>query len=208
MEMFEPFLTCLGIRPKIQRIVVPTTFAEPKYYDHYQPQSEVDAAAHDFVNILLNANTNDFTDWQLRKNLHTAVSTLSWSENLASAIVTCLEAALRNGLKLGRTVELATEKAVAAAVGFAKEHPVYFTLIATGVLALTVPWVLGWLGFGEIGIVEGRSRIHARKIMLTRMNRIVGSSMASSVRWICTQRLVVLLFPTSGYGLALEDRLR
>ena len=133
-----------------------TVSAEQKYYDYDQSQAEVSAAAQQFVAILTSAKTDNLDDYQLRKDLNNAVSTLSWSERLASAILACLEAALRNGVKLGKTVELAGEKAMAAAEGFAKDHPVYFTLIALGVLVLVAPWVLDLLGFAEMGVVEGK----------------------------------------------------
>lgn len=165
IKMLESFLSCLGCQRTVQKqSPSSTSIVETKYRDGDQPQAEIDAAAQDFVNVLIKAKTGDFNDVQLRKDLDNAVSTLSWSENLAAAILVCLETALRNGIKLGRTVEEATKKAMAAATEFATDHPVYFTLIALGVLALTVPWVLSWLGFAEIGIVEGKSNFLACRI--------------------------------------------
>ncbi len=49
----------------------------------------------------------------------------------------------------------AYDKAVAAAVGFARDHPVWTTLIAIGILVVLLPWVLEGLGFGELGPIEG-----------------------------------------------------
>ena len=56
----------------------------------------------------------------------------------------------------------AYEKAVEAAEcfeGFVKEHPVevgvFCTVLAIGVLVVLAPQCLGWLGFEEVGILEG-----------------------------------------------------
>lgn len=49
-------------------------------------------------------------------------------------------------------------KAVEAAKGFegfVKEHPIFFTVVALGVLCVLCPEVLAWLGFEEVGILEG-----------------------------------------------------
>jgi hypothetical protein len=51
----------------------------------------------------------------------------------------------------------AFEKATGAAIEFAKEHPVYFTIITLGVLVILAPWVIEALGFVEAGIVKGKS---------------------------------------------------
>ena len=56
----------------------------------------------------------------------------------------------------------AYEKACEAAMcfeGFVKEHPVavgvFCTVVAIGVVVLLAPEVVEWLGFVEVGIVEG-----------------------------------------------------
>ena len=50
----------------------------------------------------------------------------------------------------------AAEKEAGRAAGFAKEHPLYCTVLALGILVwLGMPWVLTALGFAEEGIVEG-----------------------------------------------------
>ena len=57
----------------------------------------------------------------------------------------------------------AFEKACKAAEsfeGFVKEHPVevgvFVTVLAIGMLAVLAPQCLAWLGFEEVGILEGR----------------------------------------------------
>ncbi|EXJ55687.1 hypothetical protein A1O7_08616 [Cladophialophora yegresii CBS 114405] len=42
-------------------------------------------------------------------------------------------------------------KAVDAAAGFARDHPVWTTLIAVGILAVLLPWAVEALGFGVEG---------------------------------------------------------
>lgn len=49
----------------------------------------------------------------------------------------------------------ALTQAEGAAIGFAKEHPAYATLIALGILAALMPWVLEILGFGGLGPIDG-----------------------------------------------------
>ena len=41
--------------------------------------------------------------------------------------------------------------------GFVKEHPVFFALVALGILVILMPWAIEVLGFGELGPVEGMS---------------------------------------------------
>ena len=64
---------------------------------------------------------------------------------------------------MGPAMKAAYEKAVTA-VNKVKEwadaHPemtaVIITLIALGVLALMMPWLMAYLGFAEEGIIEGK----------------------------------------------------
>lgn len=50
---------------------------------------------------------------------------------------------------------IAVERSTKEAIGFARDHPAYATLIALGVLAILTPWVIEALGFSELGPVEG-----------------------------------------------------
>lgn len=60
----------------------------------------------------------------------------------------------------------AYDDAVAAAVGFAREHPVWTTLIALGILVILLPWVIEALGFGEAGPVAGMSFDHLFRFLM------------------------------------------
>jgi hypothetical protein len=81
-----------------------------------------------------------------------------WTENLATAILNGLESALRAGATMGQAVKEAFEKATKEAAGFAHDHPAFCTLIALGILVALAPWVIGALGFGELGPIEGKMR--------------------------------------------------
>ena len=74
-----------------------------------------------------------------------------------------MENAIKLRKEMGPAVKAAYEKAVAAVnkvKEWAEEHPemvaVIATLIALGVLALTIPWLMAYLGFTEEGIIEGK----------------------------------------------------
>lgn len=41
------------------------------------------------------------------------------------------------------------------AVRFTEDHLVYIILIALGILAILMPWVLEILGFDDLGLIEG-----------------------------------------------------
>ncbi len=56
---------------------------------------------------------------------------------------------------MGQAMKEAFEKSVKEATDFAHNHPVYFTLIALGILVILTPWAIEALGFGELGPIEG-----------------------------------------------------
>lgn len=175
MAMISFILSCLGLNPDHDHMSKHKSqayhYTDEKimrfstYYDHNDP--EIHGLAEKFVHILLQADrVNSNTHTQLRECFfgHTAVSddqlhTNNWYESLAAAILERLQAALQAGAELSATVEDAVERAdlAAQAVGFVKEHPVYCTLIAMGVLVMIAPWVLEAVGFAEAGIVEGKT---------------------------------------------------
>ena len=94
---------------------------------------------------------------ELRAGIDQIVHPTSWTESLAHCVLEHLERILRDGSKMGPALKEAFDKAVHAAEGFARDHPVYTTLIALGVLAILLPWVVEALGFAELGPVEGWS---------------------------------------------------
>lgn len=85
-----------------------------------------------------------------------------WSEYLAAAIVSALITTLEAGSEMSAPMREAYDKACDAAKvieGFAAEHPilttVFCTVVAMGILAILAPYVLGALGFAELGPIEG-----------------------------------------------------
>jgi len=92
----------------------------------------------------------------LQRTLEDVVGESGWTETIAQALLKQLEQLIRAGAPMGQAVKDAFEKAMAAAVGFAHDHPVFCTLIALGILAVLTPWVIEVLGFGELGPIEGK----------------------------------------------------
>lgn len=97
----------------------------------------------------------------------------SWGEAVAVAVLKALEVVLEKGhdaLAPDGVLMQANNKAQEVAdevFHFAKEHPIVTGIIVTvvtlGVLALLSEWVLVWLGFEELGIVEGESQVWRRE---------------------------------------------
>ena len=81
-----------------------------------------------------------------------------WSEYLAQRILRALEAVLKAGKPIGEAMKHAYDKSVEAVermTTFAKDHPVFCTAIALGILMIMVPVVITALGFTAGGVAEG-----------------------------------------------------
>lgn len=107
--------------------------------------------ASDILTIILTADT----PYTLHKQLNEKISAESWTEAIATALLHGLENAIKTGAQMAKAASDALTQAEDAAIGFAKEHPAYATLIALGILAALMPWALEILGFGELGPIEG-----------------------------------------------------
>lgn len=103
------------------------------------------------VTTILNADE----PYSLDKQLNEELSTESWTDVIAQAILHGLENAINSGADMAKAASDAAAQSRNAAVGFATDHPMYTTLIALGILALLTPWALEILGFGELGPIEG-----------------------------------------------------
>lgn len=163
-SIIRPILSCLGLRRKhgkrsskqfieyerVQEKGIPHTNEIP---------DDVQIAADRFLATLLDADVASSTSSELHDSLRAATKDLVLTESLTSwlgqKILAGIQYAIEHKVEIGETMKHAIERAVGAAWDFAKEHPVYATIIALGVLVEIAPWVLGWLGFAEIGIVEG-----------------------------------------------------
>ncbi|KAI7909538.1 hypothetical protein M9X92_011578 [Pyricularia oryzae] len=92
---------------------------------------------------------------------HDAVGGQGWTERIAHAIVTGLEALIKQGRQtIGPFLEEFIDKAEEATIfnfDFPHEHPYltagFATIVAVGVLVLVAPWVVEALGFAELGPV-------------------------------------------------------
>ncbi len=115
--------------------------------------------ANDILTTVFNAETKKDLDLKLKS----IVRTNGWTERLAQAILNGLRTALEKGAPMGQVMKDTFEKATTAALEFAKEHPVYFTIIALGVLVVLAPWVIEALGFAELGPVKSKSNAEIYK---------------------------------------------
>ncbi|KFY20892.1 hypothetical protein V491_03339 [Pseudogymnoascus sp. VKM F-3775] len=91
----------------------------------------------------------------LEKSMQDIIGDRGWTENIAKAILGGVENGLRQGIKMGGAMAEAFEKAFSEASGFAHDHPFFCALIAVGILAILMPWLLEALGFAELGPLEG-----------------------------------------------------
>ncbi|KAL5319685.1 hypothetical protein ACEPPN_012741 [Leptodophora sp. 'Broadleaf-Isolate-01'] len=97
--------------------------------------------------------------YSLRTHLSTQIGAENWSTSLAQHLLDGLIHALNTSAAMGSTMKEAFDRASGVAEEFAREHPVLVgvmvTLVALGILALVMPWVIEALGFGALGPVEG-----------------------------------------------------
>ncbi|KAL5405789.1 hypothetical protein PMIN04_012235 [Paraphaeosphaeria minitans] len=148
--LIEAIITCLtGSEPRA------TTYHEKEpLVDPCQPRTAEEAASR-VVHALLQA---DKAGPDLKRTLDGIVGSYGWTEKIAERVLVQLHVALREAEKLQGPVKEAYDKACSAALaveGFVKEHPVFFTVIALGVIITIAPWVLEALGFAELGPLEG-----------------------------------------------------
>jgi hypothetical protein len=131
-----------------------------------EPQT-LDAMATKIITILRQAEKSGLA---LTESLNDAVNPTGWSERLAERVLKVLEDALSATGRdtWGQVLRDAYGKAVAVAGEIfeklaqeTKEHPelaaVLLTLLAIGVMAVLMPWVLEMLGFAAEGPVAGES---------------------------------------------------
>jgi hypothetical protein len=125
----------------------------------YRDEPSTGEVAEDIVTKLFAAEKNDEA---LQADLQSMARVCGWHDKLAHAILSAMERAIDVGKEMGPAVKAAYDKAVAAiseVKEWADAHPemaaVITTLIALGVLAVMIPWVMAYLGFAEEGIVGG-----------------------------------------------------
>ena len=118
------------------------------------PQTTKSLAA----DILSTFYAADANDEHLIQRVQDVVHETGWYEELAAAVLTGLENALKAKAPMGQAMKDAHEKArqvIADVFGFAREHPVFCALVALGIIVILAPWAVEVLGFGELGPIEG-----------------------------------------------------
>ncbi|MCJ1238487.1 hypothetical protein MMC14_006476 [Varicellaria rhodocarpa] len=76
-----------------------------------------------------------------------------WKESIAKYVLAKLEAVIKAGEQMSPIMKKAYDWAYEEAlkiIGFGKEHPVFYTVVAIGVLLFLAPYVLEVLGFGTL----------------------------------------------------------
>ncbi|OJJ65767.1 hypothetical protein ASPBRDRAFT_669514 [Aspergillus brasiliensis CBS 101740] len=93
------------------------------------PDPRSAAAASNIVTKILNADT----PYSLHKQLNEEVSTNGWTNAIAQATLHGLDNAIGAGAEMAQAASDAAAQSKHAAIGFARDHPVYATLIALGI---------------------------------------------------------------------------
>ena len=121
----------------------------------FSPQT-TQSLAQDIFSTLYSAQINDEN---LEHCIQDIVHVTGWYESLAVAVLTTLENALTKAeLPMGQAMRDAYDKAakvVEEVWQFTKDHPVFVTVVALGILVVLAPWAIAALGFGELGPIEG-----------------------------------------------------
>jgi hypothetical protein len=124
-------------------------------FTHEKRPQTTESLAADILSTLYAADNNDE---HLVKRLQDTVHETGWYDNLAAAVLDGLEKALKKKVSMGEAMEDAYEKATQLVEDiwkFAKEHPVFFAVVALGILVILAPWAIEAMGFAEFGPVEG-----------------------------------------------------
>ena len=158
---FSKLFSCCGSRSDhSSRLSEKNLTTDPNHYAKYQDHPSKAELADQIVAKLLAANKNDAI---LKADLQSTIHAYGWYDGLAAAVLAALENAIRLGKEMGPAMKSAYEKAaaeVSKVEEWAAEHPemtaVLVTLVALGVLAIMMPYLMAWLGFAEAGIVEGK----------------------------------------------------
>lgn len=152
--------SCLGARKPRRISAIHYTGGAYTSTVTYADKPSASDTADRFVLRLFNAPD---IDGDLDASLKSLVTEFGWYDQIAQAILEALQQALQEGKEMTPVLKAAYDRAkeaVAAITNWADDHPelatLIVTLIAIGILALTVPWVLTYLGFAEEGIIAGQ----------------------------------------------------
>ncbi|KAF1962821.1 hypothetical protein CC80DRAFT_461167 [Byssothecium circinans] len=151
-SLIQAFIACLcGAEPTIEE----THISEKQPLLSPTPIRTTEETAARVIDTL---NTTKKRGSELQIALNDIVGECGWTERLVEWILVKLEQVLREAEKLSPYLREAYEKSCEAATaikGFVKDHPVFCTLVAIGVLVTIAPWMVEVLGFAEAGPVQG-----------------------------------------------------
>lgn len=160
MEFFNQLLQCFPTKtmPKPDK-----AFEDAKSKCPSDQQSPEDVA----VAILRTLFSAEKPGPELRQRIQALVPspdaeihTTNWYEAVAKRIFFGIEATLKAGTVLTGAMKIAYDHASRCTAKMIEEHPIYtavvVTVVALAVVYLLVPWVIGALGFSEVGPVAGK----------------------------------------------------
>lgn len=149
MDLISSILGCFGGKDSE---VSSRTYSQETRGSRSGPTHSTLETANAVLTTLMNADSiNIYT----KKELDEIVGAEGWTESLAEAILDALQKVLEAGASMGPAMKEAFDKATHEAIDFARENPVFCTVIALGILVILMPWVLEALGFAELGPLEG-----------------------------------------------------
>ena len=119
-----------------------------------------------------------------------------------------MDNAPRAEVPMGQAMKDVYEKAmqvVADVLEFAKEDPVFCAVVALGILVILAPWAIEAVGFGELGPIQGMcicAGVYYANVPFAFRN--LCCLVAVEICRLCASRIIVLVLPTTGNGLAAE----
>jgi len=155
---FDAIIECLCLRPSAHYDVLEEEQPALDFPHEKTPHPQTTQSLAE--NVLSTLYAADINDEYLVQRLQDVVQETGWYENLATSVLNGLENALKAKAPMGQAMKDAYDKAaqvVGDIWGFVKEHPVFFSLVALGILVILAPWAIEALGFGELGPIEGMS---------------------------------------------------
>lgn len=153
--LFRAISECLGY-PASDNDKFDNAVNEKSRFEKDKTGRSAQDIATEVIDALYSAEKNGR---DLVKTLDNIVGEYGWVENIGVAVLSGLESSIKNGAAMGPVMKEMFDKATNAATDFARDHPVYCTIIAIGILVLLAPWVLELIGFGELGPIEGKNAI-------------------------------------------------
>lgn len=160
MSLFSKLLECCCFPASPQSFHLEKChFTDPNYAPYRDKRSQAEVADNIVVKLFAAEDIDT-----LQADLESTIHASGWYNGLAAAVLAALEKAIESQTRMGSAVKAAYDKAVTAlhhVMEWTNAHPkltaVALTLVALGVLALMTPWLMGYLGFAEEGILEGES---------------------------------------------------